>query len=191
MSKYKYYFRKPKSEIVKDVFYWLTAAGAVSIAVTSPYFVNNLIKSYKNFGKYKNKKIYDTFYDLKRQGCLNIERSGHQVYVSLTEKGKNKAGRFQIDDLKINRPKKWDNKWRLVIFDIVQLKNLQRNAFRGKLKCLGFYPLQKSVWVCPYECSDEISLLRDFFGLNQKDIRLITAENIEDAAFLKKIFKIN
>lgn len=100
------------------------------------------------------------------------------------------AGRFQIDSLKIDKPKKWDKRWRIVIFDISHLKNLQRNTFRGKLKELGFYPLQKSVWIHPFPCKDEIELLREFFGLSQKEIRLITAENIEEAGFLKTIFKI-
>lgn len=191
MSQYKYYFRKPKSEIIKDIFYWLAVAGAVSIAATSPYFISNLMRSFKNAKKYKNKKIYDAFYRLKNEGCINIQNKNHQIYISLTEKGKKKAGRFQIDALKINKPKKWDGKWRLVIFDIVQLQNAKRNAFRGKLKELGFRHMQKSVWVCPYKCQDEVSLLRDFFGLNKKDIRLITAEDIEDDKYLKDIFKIS
>jgi len=96
-----------------------------------------------------------------------------------------------MDSLKIDTSKKWDKKWRIVIFDITQLKTLQRNAFRSKLKDLDFYQLQKSVWVCPHKCSDEINLLRDFFGLSKKDVRLITADDIEEDSFLRKVFKLN
>lgn len=191
MSKYKYYFRKPRTEIVKDVFYWLGVAGAVCIAATSPYFVNNLMRGHRNWKKYNSKKVSNTFYNLKRQGYLNIEEKNHQIYISLTEEGKKKAGWFQIDALKINKPEKWDGKWRIVIFDIVQPQNLKRNAFRGKIKELGFYPLQKSVWVYPYPCQDEISLLRDFFDLSQRDICLIVAENIENQKLLQKAFGLN
>lgn len=190
MSQYKYYFRKPKSEIVKDILSWLAIGGAVCIAATSPYFVQNFIKSFKNKNKYNNKKIHDTFYQLRKNGCIRIERKNHQISIFLTEEGKKKAGRFQIDSLKINKPKKWDGKWRIVIFDIIQLENFKRNAFRGKLEELGFKCMQKSVWVHPYQCQDEIKLLRDFFGLAKKDIRLITAESVEDDAYLKKIFDL-
>jgi len=190
MSKYKYYFRKPKSEITKDILKWLAIAGVISIAATSPYFATNLVGGFKNRGKYKKKKIGDTFYNLRRQGFLNIETRGHRVCISLTERGKKMAGRFQIDSLKINKPKKWDKKWRIVIFDIIQLKKLQRNIFREKLRELGFAPLQKSVWVTPYPCKDEIELLREFFGLGQREVRLITAEDIENVDFLIKIFKL-
>ncbi|MEK9135109.1 MAG: hypothetical protein AAB451_02315 [Patescibacteria group bacterium] len=190
MSQYKYYFRKPKSEIAKDALRWLAISGAVAIAATSPYFVQNIIKNFKSAGKYQKKKVYDTFYNLRKRGFINFENKNHQIYISLTDKGKKAAGRFQIDDLKINKPKKWDGKWRLVIFDIIQLQRLKRDVFRGKLKELGFRPLQKSIWVCPYECKDEIRLLRDFFGLGKKEIRLITADDIEADNSLMEVFKI-
>ncbi|MBI2450246.1 MAG: hypothetical protein HYV47_01775 [Candidatus Nealsonbacteria bacterium] len=189
MSKYKYYFAKPRSEIAKDILKGLAAAGAVCIAAGSPYFTINLVKNLKK-PEYKRKKVYDAFYNLKKQGCIIAKERNHQIYISLTDRGKKIAEIFQIDSLKINKPKKWDKKWRIVIFDIAQLKNLQRNAFRGKLKELGFCPLQKSVWVHPYPCKDEIDLLRDFFGLSEKEIRLITAENMGDDSPLRKIFKI-
>ena len=190
MTEYKYYFRKPKSEIVKDILRWLATAGAVYVAASSPYFILNVMKNFKNRKRYQKKKIYDTFYMLRRHGCIDIRKRNHQIYISLTEKGKKKAGRFQINSLKIRKPKKWDGKWRLVIFDISQLQKIKREAFRGKLKELGFYPLQKSVWIIPYKCKDEIELLKDFLGLSSKELRLITAEDIGDDTHLKKIFKL-
>ncbi|MBI2041804.1 MAG: hypothetical protein HYT20_02150, partial [Candidatus Nealsonbacteria bacterium] len=90
-----------------------------------------------------------------------------------------------------NAPKKWDGKWRIVIFDISQPKLSKREAFRGKIKELGFYPLQKSVWVHPHECKGEIQVLKDFFGFSNKEIGVITAEKIDEDFFLRKIFKLN
>ncbi|MDI6603072.1 MAG: hypothetical protein QME57_03080 [Patescibacteria group bacterium] len=191
IRKYKYYFSKPKSEIVKDVLIWLLIAGTVYIAASSPYFIRNLLENYKKWKRYPRKKVYDTFYSLRKQRCIKIEKKGHQIYISLTEKGKKKAGMFQIDSLKIKRPEKWDRKWRLVVFDISELKKIYREAFRGKLKELGFYPLQKSVWVHPFDCRAEVELLREFFGLSEKEIRLIVAEDIGDDSKLKEILKLN
>lgn len=191
MSKYKYYFKKPKSEIVKDILKCLAVTGAVSIAATSPYFISNILKGFQNAKKYKRRRICDTFYRLKKEGCINIQKVNHQIYISLTEEGKKKAGRLQIDALKINTPKQWDGKWRMVIFDISQPKLSKREAFRGKLKELGFYPLQKSVWIHPYKCEDEIQVLKDFFGLGTKEIRVITAEKIDDDRSIIKIFKLS
>jgi len=190
MSKYKYYFRKPKSAITKDILNFLFIAGAVYVAASSPYFVVNLWKNYRKFGRYPQRKFSDSFQNLRRQGLIKIEKKNHQIYISLTEKGKAKAGWMQIDTLKIKRPKKWDRKWRIVIFDIAQLKKIYREALRGKLKELGFVPLQKSVWIYPFDCRDEINLLKNFFGLSDKELRLIIAQEIGDKKPLLKHFSL-
>jgi len=64
MSKYKYYFKKPRSEIIKDILKYLLVAGMVCVASNSPYFVLNLIESFKKqrkWRRYKNKIIYNKF----------------------------------------------------------------------------------------------------------------------------------
>lgn len=188
--KYKYYFQKPRSEIAKDIIKWLVVAGAVVIAANSPYFLINLMRGIGKFRKYKRRNITNTFQRLQRRGLLKIEKSNHQIYISLTEEGRKIAGWMQIDALKIKKPKKWDHYWRLVVFDISQLKRNYRDAFRGKLKELGFFPLQKSVWVHPFDCRDEINLLKDFFGLTDKEMRLILAKDIGPDDWLKKKFDI-
>jgi len=190
LRKYKYYFRKPRSEIVKDAMRILLVSGTLIITAQSPYFVRNLLKDYKNLNKYPKKKVSDTFSNLRRQGLIEIERHNNQIYIRLTQEGRKRAGIYQISSLEIRRPKKWDGKWRLVIFDIAQLKKIYREAFRGKIKELGFCQLQKSVWVHPFDCRAEIELLRDFFGLSQDELRLIIAEKIGEDVGLKKFFGI-
>jgi len=189
--KYKYYFKKPKSEIVKDILQWLAIAGAVYIAASSPYFALNLTRNIKKWRRYKKRKrLGEVFKRLQKQGCIEIRKKNYQIFIRLTEKGKKIAGWFQIDALKIKRPKKWDGKWRILIFDIAQLKKIYREALRGKLKELEFYPLQKSVWVHPFDCRAEVELLKDFLGLSEKEVRLIIAEDIGKNDALKRFFNL-
>jgi len=99
------------------------------------------------------------------------------------------AGEYRIvDKLKIKKQKKWDRKWRLLIFDIADKQKIKREALRGKLKELGFFQLQKSVWVCPYESKKQIILLRDFFDLASADMKIIIATEIENDGELKEFF---
>lgn len=188
--KYRYYFQKPRSEIVKDVLSLILTSGAIACAVTSPYFMTNFLKSFTAWKKYKRRNVSDTFHRLEKSGCIEITERNHQIYVHLTEEGRKMAGWLQIDALKIGKPHKWDKKWRMVIFDIAHLKKKYRDAFRGKLKELGFYPLQKSVWVHPYKCKDEVDLLRDFFGLTKNEVQLIVTEDIEQDEHILKHFNI-
>ena len=190
MSKYRYYFRKPKSEIAKDILGSLIIGGIIAVAATSSFFIVNLIKGFKGIKKYPNKKVYDNFYKLKKQGLVDFYEKNNQIYISLTEKGKKKAGWMQIDALKIKKPKKWDGKWRILLFDIMETKKFHREALRGKLIELGFRLLQKSAWIIPYECKDEIGLLKSFFGLSDKEVKLVVAQSIEGEKELKERFKL-
>ncbi|MDO8529421.1 MAG: hypothetical protein Q7S18_02025, partial [bacterium] len=109
---------------------------------------------------------------------------------SLTEEGKKKAGKYQIDNLEIKKPKKWDKKWRILIFDIKNRDKLKREALRGKIKELGLYQLQKSVWVCPYEFVKEMNILRSFFNLSNDEMKIINAHEIENDNDIKIFFNI-
>jgi len=190
MTKYKYYLYKPRSEIARDIFRWLAKAGAIYIAASSPYFVRNVLCIWSRSRKYSKKKLTNTFWRLRKRGLIKIRKENHQIYISLTEEGKKAANWMQIDQLRIKPPRRWDGKWRLIIFDIAELKRIYREAFRGKLKELGFKPLQRSVWIHPFDCRDEVELLRDFFGLSEKEMRLILAEDVGDDSFLRNKFDL-
>ena len=160
------------------------------LAATSPYFGIAVWKALKKRKKHPKRKFASTFSRLYRNGLISMERQGHEVRISLTPEGKKVAGYMQINQLRIPRPKKWDGIWRIVIFDISNIKALQRNAFRGMLKELGFISLQKSVWIQPFPCVAEIELIKDFFWLTEKEVRLIEARKIGDDAYPRKKFQL-
>jgi len=180
--------------LTKKILKGLLLAGAIWVAASSPYFSFYLSRGLRKalqrrkYIKTKDPTFYNTFYYLKNKGYLDIQKRNKQVYISLTREGRKKAGKYVIDDLEIKKPKKWDKKWRVVIFDIPNITNIKRAALRGKLKELGFYKLQQSVWVFPYDCGQEINLLKDFFGLKNKELNLITGR-IENDSFLRRYFK--
>ena len=188
--RYKYFWKKPKGEIVKDIFTALTIGGVIAITASSPYFIVNLLRSFRHWEKYKKKRISDTFYRLRKEGYLNFEYKNRQLYIQLTSEGRKKAGWFQINSLQIRKPKKWDGKWRIVIFDIPHKNRVKREALRGFLKRLGFHQLQKSVWVHPYNCEDEIRLLYDFFGFTTHELQFIVAERIDSEEEMRKQFRV-
>jgi len=187
---------KNKKEIAKKIIKGVLISGGIAVASTSPVFVSMVLpKIYKYVGyKLKNKKndkkFYDTFYRLKKEGMLFFENRGGQLYISLTPEGKKRAGKYQIDDLEIKKPKKWDGKWRILIFDIKNKQKIKRETLRGKIKELGLYQIQKSVWVYPFDFRKEIELLREFFGLKKDDMKMITALEIEDDAKTRKYFNL-
>lgn len=187
--------KKEKGEIARIILERILLAGGIAIASTSPYFITRILPEIIKYSRYRKKqkeiewkRFYNSFNYLKNRGYINIQHQGKQLYISLTEEGKMKAGRYQVDDLKIKKPFRWDKKWRILIFDIKEESKIKREALRGKLKELGLYQLQKSVWVCPYGFDKEIKILRQFFGLTSGEMKMIIACEIEEDGALKKHF---
>ncbi len=170
--------------------------GAVVLAATSPNFVQKalprILKSASfEWRRYKDKrKFYNSFYYLKNKGLINMNYKGKQLYITLTEEGRIRANKYWIDDLRIAKPEKWDKKWRIMIFDIKNEQRLKREALRGKIKELGLYQLQKSVWVYPYNFEKEAKVLKEFFNFSSDETKIIIASKIEDDEALRKRFNL-
>ena len=175
----------------KQILLYLLAAGLLTLAGGGPSL--GMMLAQHIFGakkKIQKKKCANLFYYLKRHGFIEWHHEGHDVVMALTQEGRRRAGKYQIDELTLETPKKWDGKWRIVMFDIPNPSTFVRNIFRRKLKEFGFYPLQKSVWVYPFECREEISFLRDFLGATSRQICVIEAASIENDRFLREAFAL-
>ena len=179
-----------RGEIIKDILSWLVVGGMTAVAATSPYFLYSVLRSFHRRKQYNKQSVANAFYRLGKEGAIYFQKHNNQLYISLTEEGKKKAGKFQVNNLNIQRPKQWDGKWRVLIFDISDRHRIKREALRGFLKRLQFYKLQESVWIHPFDCRAEIELLKDFFGFTSKEIQLIVAEKVENPDFLRSKFDI-
>jgi len=115
-------------------------------------------------------------------------KSDGSCSLSITEKGKIKILSYKFSEMEI-RSDHWDGKWRMVVFDVPEKIRRGRNALRWKLKLLGFYELQKSVFVLPYECKDEIDFIVEFFGL-RKYVHYGILESIDNDIHLKQVFNL-
>lgn len=191
LGKYRYYFRKPRSEITKDILLWLLVAGGVILSGSGSGIVSRMLFQRKSLRKYPKRNLQSMFSYLRKREMVAVEEHNHQIYLSLTDEGKRKAGMFQLQEFKIPKSKKWDKKWRILIFDIPEKKRVGREALRGMIKRLQFYQLQKSVWVHPFNCRAEVSLLKDFFGFTDREVRFMVAEEIGSTEHVKQFFGLH
>lgn len=128
------------------------------------FFRNNPIY-YQAVNKYlKNRNIdRENFLErikyLKRKGYIRTLVKGKKRYYELTKRGKKKITKLSLNNIRIKRPTKWDKKWRIVIFDVPEKMHRSRDIFRDRLKSLNFIQIQKSVYVFPFECTEEITAL--------------------------------
>lgn len=105
----------------------------------------------------------------------------------MTSIGESLFRRWQFADFQIQKPKRWDKKWRVMIFDIPEKKRKIRNDLTTLFRAAGIYRLQNSVWVYPYECEDIITLLKTDFGIGKYLLYMIVDE-LENDKYLRQHF---
>ena len=84
------------------------------------------------------KRLIDNGYILK-------DKAGYRLTVQ-GRKYSNKLLSWYID----RNPARWDGKWRIVIYDVPEIRKKDRDYLRRLLIQHGFSLLQASVWISPY-----------------------------------------
>lgn len=182
---------KDRNQIFKLLLNSLKVAGLISVAIVAPNLIGSFAKFNKVFSdkKYNNYRLRRSLTSLEDKGLVSIGQEGNKTIIKLTKNGQQKLLKFNVDDLQIKIPKKWDKKFRIVIFDIPERKKKARYAFRSKVKEMGFIQIQKSVWLYLYPCEDEIDFIKEVYEIRPY-VRVITAERIDIQNDILKKFNL-
>ncbi|MDD2935452.1 MAG: hypothetical protein PHX25_03180 [Candidatus Pacebacteria bacterium] len=173
----------------KIILNTVATVGLIGIAVVAP----NILQVIKQLSPKKKKWVNERYYlnrsveKLLEKGYLKKTRKKNNEFLELTKEGEEIINRYKLGDLEIKKSKKWDKKWRVVIFDISEKKKSLRDLLRFNLNRLGFVKLQNSVWVFPYECEELIYLLKTNFFVDS-DVLYMEVNRIENEKWLKEIF---
>ena len=108
----------------------------------------------------------------------------------LSEEGKKRALTYNLGTMHIAIPEKWDGSWRVVLFDIPEENRDARDSLRTRLLNLGFFELQRSVLVHPFECRDEVEFLIEL-GDIRPYVRYMRAHHIDNEPHLKRFFRLS
>ncbi|PIR97576.1 MAG: hypothetical protein COT91_00675 [Candidatus Doudnabacteria bacterium CG10_big_fil_rev_8_21_14_0_10_41_10] len=128
--------------------------------------------------------------DLQKRKVIKLVKDGSGWKLYLTKKGKNQLKKYQLKDLKVIRPVRWDGMWRMVMFDIPESSKYLRDFIRRKLNTLGFIAIQKSIYMHPFPCKEIVEFFRDYYRLKAGELYIFEARVIEGEKILKKYFKL-
>lgn len=176
-----------KVNLKKIILTTIATAGLLSVVILAPNALQ-VLEQFSGKKKYHRKKrLNGTIENLLQKDLIEFEKKNNKKFVRLTKKGADQLAKYKLGDLEIKKPKKWDKKWRMIIFDIKESRRTTRDILRSTLNRLGFVKLQNSVWVFPYDCEELIVMLKSdlFVG---KDVLYITADKIENDYWLKEVF---
>jgi len=133
-------------------------------------------------------QINETLSRLVRKDLVTFVEKGGRKFARLTPAG---VKRLQFEQqktaLSLQKRKRWDKRWRVVIFDIPERRRGVRSRLRSTMQECGFVRLQDSVWVYPHDCEELTVLLKAELKLGSAVLYMVV-EKIENDAWLKKHF---
>jgi len=180
---------KGPGEIQQKVLLLLGAGLALGLSHSprvSFKILEGVSKEWKDIEKRALKRAINSLYKSKMVD-MKYNKKTDTISVILSEEGKNRILTYDLDKMEIKIPKVWDGNWRVVLFDIPEVFKKRRESLRFRLKNLGFFEYQKSVFVHPYDCKNEIDYIIEFSGI-RKYVRFIVAESLDNELHLKKHF---
>ena len=110
--------------------------------------------------------------------------------IELTDRGMKIAEELsQREEVRPKMQKRWDQKWRIIMFDVWERRRKVRDELRETLKEIGFVKVQDSAWAYPYPCEKLLVFLRTHLKLGH-GILYVVADEIEHDEKLRQHFKL-
>jgi DNA-binding transcriptional regulator PaaX len=182
--------KKIQSPIKQKILLLLGAGVALGLAGSPRQYFRVLKIAKRDWKSINENYLRRTVREFYQERLVKgIENSDGTVKIVITEKGKKKILAFRINQISIKKPAHWDGKWRLVMFDVPEKLKYRRDILREKLKELNFFELQKSVFVHPYPCLDEITFVVEFYEI-RSFVRCGDVTKLTNEAELRLHFKL-
>lgn len=111
------------------------------------------------------------------------------VTLILSEEGRKRYLQYNLDEMRVPKPARWDGKWRIVMFDIPEKLKKVREAVRGHLRQMGFAEFQKSAFIHPHPCRDEVDFIVEFYNI-PRFVRQLVVTEIDNEDHFKELFEL-
>ncbi len=138
--------------------------------------------------RYSREQIQRGLHYLKQKKFVAFPARSPKGRVLLTKLGLRRLNQIKFQKIRLTETS-WDGKWRLLTFDIPEKQSGLRQTFRRKLKELGFFHFQRSVFVIPTECEREIGLITDYLNIAHC-VHLLVANRFHGDKQLVKKFNL-
>lgn len=178
------------SPLKQKILLLLAAGVALSFAGTLGRqwrILEDIPREWKKINRQYLYRVVREFRD--RQLVSAKDNADGTLSVFLTKKGRERVLTFDDRKMRIEKPNRWDGKWHVVLFDIPEKNKLARESLRFKLRELGFHQWQKSVFVYPYTCREQIDFISEFFNV-RAHVRYATMSDITNEAELRLHFNL-
>ncbi len=149
------------------------------LGVAAPNAAGHIIKLLgwvpDNKNKYRTGRVLSS---LENKKFIRFWAKNGKGKLELTKEGKIYLAGLEVKKIKLPTKTNWDGLWRIVTFDIPEKFKINRKRFARALVFAGMYNLEKSIFIYPHECKEQVFKMAKLFEI-EKYIKYIVAKSIE------------
>lgn len=161
--------RENTGKIIDEVIRFGVGGAALAAGFALPGLLIGLEKPLAKFftvmdERDKQRELRRIVYQMKEKGLL-VGDYDHGLQV--TDKARRRLHLADIRELRAQAAPRWDGIWRIIIYDIPEGHASGRQALADRLRAYGCFQLQKSTWITPFPCRDDIVVLSTHHSVDQ------------------------
>lgn len=181
---------------VKRVLTLLGLGAGLAISLAAPGAARAFLplkrsreESFRKFKEFNYCFLMRTLKRLEKEKLVRRKEEGTRTVFTITAQGKRRILKYAVEDLKIEKPPRWDGRWTLVSYDVPEKQGFLRDYLRRTLRSLGFYPFHESLFLHAYPCQKEVEFLREYFGV-AANVRIFHVDRIENDQVFRDFFGV-
>ncbi len=158
------------------------------LATVAPNAAGHIIKLLGWVPDYRSRyRVQRILKSLEKQKFIRFWIKNGKGKLELTREGKLYFAGLKVKHIKLQTKPKWDKLWRIVTFDIPEELKANRRRFSRTLLAKGMFSLERSIFVYPHECKEEIYKIARLYEVDDY-ICYITASAVVPDSKLKSAF---
>ena len=179
-----------KSAIIDGLLKLIALGGITATALLAPNAVQIFDKPLKKYfakldERERQRELQRAIAYMKHYRLIT---ENYEHGLAISSKAKDRLIKSNIREIAIKTPKKWDRKWRIIFFDIPEPRKSSRDAFAAKIRSLGFKVMQRSVFVHPFSCREQVKTIAEYYGV-ARYVTYIVTDHLDNEKALIKRFK--
>ena len=177
------------SKVIDEVIRLGTLGGVAGAMLLAPNILIALDKPLKKLYSHLDKRerereLRRVLYYMKERGYLVGK---YEYGLQLTDKARQRLA--ESEEILTARPQDvWDKWWRVIIYDIPEEHKTARLSLQAELRHYGCYILQRSVYLTPFPCLEDIETLAARHGVDPY-VTYFEAKKLANESSMLRLFK--
>src|SRR3989344_865963 len=152
--------RRIRNRVQSAILITLATSGAIAALAVAPAILGAAGMVARQSGRKFRYRARTAAGRLAQKGLVRFVEKDGRKWIEITDKGRRMVELETRKAAMRLEKRRWDKRYRLVIFDIPEERKSVRKRLRNLMRECGFLRIQDSVWLYPHDCEELVTLIK-------------------------------